>query len=194
MRAWPRCASCPAGRRHRHRPGRDRCYEIELEFRSGFVCFIGRPNTGKSTLTNALVGTKVAITSNRPQTTRHTIRGIVHRENFQIDPHRHPGAAPAAHAAGQATQRSGPRHLLRGRRHRAVHPGRRDDRPRRPLDLPADPRRRTEDHARGRSSPRSTRCPRTGSPRQLMAVSELFGDATPRSFRCRRPPASSSTC
>ena len=56
----------------------------EDEFRSGFVCFVGRPNTGKSTLTNALVGTKVAITSNRPQTTRHTIRGIVHRENFQI--------------------------------------------------------------------------------------------------------------
>ncbi|HYO04214.1 MAG TPA: GTPase Era [Mycobacterium sp.] len=54
------------------------------EYRSGFVCFVGRPNTGKSTLTNALVGAKVAITSNRPQTTRHTIRGIVHRENFQI--------------------------------------------------------------------------------------------------------------
>jgi GTPase len=54
------------------------------EFRSGFVCFVGRPNTGKSTLTNALVGAKVAITSDRPQTTRHTIRGIVHRENFQI--------------------------------------------------------------------------------------------------------------
>lgn len=54
------------------------------EFHSGFVCFVGRPNTGKSTLTNALVGTKVAITSNRPQTTRHTIRGIVHREDFQI--------------------------------------------------------------------------------------------------------------
>ena len=54
------------------------------EFRSGFVCLVGRPNTGKSTLTNALVGEKVAITSNRPQTTRHTIRGIVHREDFQI--------------------------------------------------------------------------------------------------------------
>ncbi|MGU3499656.1 GTPase Era [Mycobacterium sp. C31M] len=57
---------------------------MSTEFRSGFVCFVGRPNTGKSTLTNALVGQKVAITSNRPQTTRHTIRGIVHRENFQI--------------------------------------------------------------------------------------------------------------
>ena len=56
----------------------------EREFRSGFVCFIGRPNTGKSTLTNAIVGTKVAITSNRPQTTRHTIRGIVHHEDYQI--------------------------------------------------------------------------------------------------------------
>src|ERR1700742_2304851 len=54
------------------------------EFHSGFVCLVGRPNTGKSTLTNALVGTKVAITSMRPQTTRHTIRGIVHREDFQI--------------------------------------------------------------------------------------------------------------
>ncbi|MEC3994162.1 GTPase Era [Actinacidiphila sp. DG2A-62] len=52
--------------------------------RSGFACFVGRPNAGKSTLTNALVGQKVAITSNRPQTTRHTVRGIVHRPDAQL--------------------------------------------------------------------------------------------------------------
>jgi GTP-binding protein Era len=52
--------------------------------RSGFACMLGRPNTGKSTLTNALVGTKVAIMSDRPQTTRHAIRGIIHRPEAQL--------------------------------------------------------------------------------------------------------------
>ncbi|MBV9293917.1 MAG: GTPase Era [Frankiales bacterium] len=55
-----------------------------MTFRSGFACFVGRPNTGKSTLTNAIVGSKVAIMSDRPQTTRHAVRGIVHRADAQL--------------------------------------------------------------------------------------------------------------
>jgi len=53
-------------------------------YRSGFACLVGRPNAGKTTLTNALVGEKVGIVSNRPQTTRHAIRGVVHRPAGQL--------------------------------------------------------------------------------------------------------------
>src|SRR5579875_66420 len=52
--------------------------------RSGFCCFVGRPNAGKSTLTNALVGSKVVITSDKPQTTRHAVRGILTRDDAQL--------------------------------------------------------------------------------------------------------------
>ena len=58
--------------------------EVPAGYSSGFACFVGRPNAGKSTLTNALVGSKIAIASAKPQTTRHAIRGIVTRSDAQL--------------------------------------------------------------------------------------------------------------
>jgi GTP-binding protein Era len=55
-----------------------------VTFRSGFCAFVGRPNAGKSTLTNALVGSKIVITSDKPQTTRHAVRGILTRADYQL--------------------------------------------------------------------------------------------------------------
>jgi GTP-binding protein Era len=59
-------------------------YQAPEGYRSGFASFVGRPNAGKSTLTNALVGQKIVITSSKPQTTRNVVRGIVHRDDAQL--------------------------------------------------------------------------------------------------------------
>ena len=108
-------------------------------------------------------------------------------------PDRYAGIAPAAHAAGAAPQRSGEGHLLRGRRHRVVHPGRREDRPGGPVDLRADPRDRPEDHLGG--DRHEGRQGAEGSRRRSVDGGQRAASApTPRSFRCRPPAARTSTC
>ena len=164
------------------------------EFRSGFVCFVGRPNTGKSTLMNALVGAKVAITSNRPQTTRHTIRGIVHREDFQIVLVDTPGLHRPRTLLGQRLN-----DLVRDTYCEVDVIG---------LCIPADEpigtgdrwivqqirRRRSAAPRSSSSSPRSTRCPKPKWPNNSRPSASWSVTPQPISCRFRRSPATRSTC
>ena len=97
-------------------------------FRSGFACFVGRPNAGKSTLTNALVGSKIAIASSKPQTTRHAIRGIVHRPDAQLVLIDTPGLHKPRTLLGERLNDLVRAHLDRGRRGRRLPAGQRADR------------------------------------------------------------------
>ncbi|MDR1184383.1 MAG: GTPase Era [Coriobacteriales bacterium] len=75
-------------------------------FRSGFATLIGRPNGGKSTLVNAVLGRKVAITSGTPQTTRHRFRAVLNTENYQLILVDTPGIHKPHDALGEALNRS----------------------------------------------------------------------------------------
>ena len=75
-------------------------------FRSGFVTLVGRPNAGKSTLINTLVGTKIAITSKAPQTTRHRLRGILTTAEAQLIFVDTPGLHKPQDALGEEVNRS----------------------------------------------------------------------------------------
>ena len=140
------------------------------EYRAGFVSFVGRPNVGKSTLTNALVGEKVAITSSKPQTTRRAIRGIVHREHGQLILVDTPGHAPPAHAARRAPELARAVHPRRRRRDRASA-SRRTSRSARATGSSTSSSTSTRARRRSRSSRRSTPRRRPKVAEQLLAVS-----------------------
>ena len=160
------------------------------EHRSGFASLVGRPNAGKSTLTNALVGSKVAITSSKPQTTRHAIRGLVQRPDAQLVIVDTPGLAQAADAAGGAAQRDRARDARRGRRGRLLRAGRPAGRPGRPL-----PGRRAlaaEEPGAGASSPSPTLSTATSlAPSCWRSASSVSG---PRSCRSAPSPGFRSSC
>jgi GTP-binding protein Era len=78
----------------------------ETQVRSGFVALVGRPNAGKSTLTNAVVGSKVAITSDTPQTTRHRLRAVLDRDDSQVVLVDTPGLHKPHDALGEELNRS----------------------------------------------------------------------------------------
>ncbi len=80
--------------------------DAPLAVRSGFVALVGRPNAGKSTLVNALVGSKVAIVSDKPQTTRHRLRAIVDTDDAQVVVVDTPGLHEPHDALGEELKRS----------------------------------------------------------------------------------------
>jgi GTPase len=73
----------------------------EQPFRSGFVALVGKPNVGKSTLVNALVGRPISIISSKPETTRRRVLGIVHGDGYQMVLVDTPGLAPARNLLGK---------------------------------------------------------------------------------------------
>ena len=80
-----------------------------MSYRSGFVALLGRPNVGKSTLLNALLGRKVAITTDKPQTTRNRIHGILHRPDAQLVLVDTPGVHKAHNLLGQRMMKASKR-------------------------------------------------------------------------------------
>ena len=183
--------------------GAGRMSDQDQQYVAGFACLVGRPNAGKSTLTNALVGTKVAITSSKPQTTRHTIRGIVSSEHSQLVLVDTPGLHKPRTLLGQrlndlvretllgvdvigfclpADQRIGPGDQFiaaraRGDHERQAHPGRR---PRHEVrhGRPAAPRRAPHRHRPAR---------RLGRHRAVLG--DAGGPGRRRRVGPREPPA-----